>query len=206
MLYFAPAAGTSKRAAMVSPVADSLCRPARAGMPLPQSTEEKIAHVKSLKEAGNACFSAGDYAGAVKQYQYASLYLRSLLVKSAGLAALAGEAQDELSPADRFEAEQVAISVYNNLAATHLALERYAAAVQDCTKVLELDPDNSKAHYRQGSAFLRMGVLDKARAGLTTALRSFPTSKALRSELNRLKQREREQLAAERAAYGRMFS
>ena len=91
------------------------------------------AAAEAAKQAGNACFKAGDLEGAVKKY-------------GEGLEAAGAGAEDAVTTA-----------LLLNRAAALLKQQRWAAAVGDCDTVLALAPGTVKAQFRRAQARLGLG-------------------------------------------------
>lgn len=84
-----------------------------------------------LKTSGNACFSQGEYDGALKDYTAAVNLLKNSKLPKDPLILL-------------------------NRSATYLALKRYVPALNDANQATEIDPGNWKGHWRKGVALMAM--------------------------------------------------
>ena len=85
----------------------------------------------ALKTQGNAAFGAKDYDAALTHYSAAVKLLKDARCPRDGLILL-------------------------NRSATYIALKRFVPALYDATQAAEVDPDNWKAHWRQGVALMSM--------------------------------------------------
>lgn len=103
----------------------------------------------ALKAAGNTHYSAGRTEAAIEQY-------------SAAL----GDA--EIPQADR-------ATILCNRAQCYLKLGNNAAAIEDCTACLTIQPDNMKALFRRGSALEAMNDKKAALKDFRDALRVNPS-------------------------------
>ena len=72
-------------------------------------------------------------------------------------------------------------------------------------QALSLQADNTKALFRRGSAYRLLGRLDESKADLDRALELAPNDAAIRAELSRLRQSEKEAQLKERQHYAGMF-
>ena len=123
--------------------------------------------MQELKEKGNEFFKRGDHQEAYK------LYTQAL----------------ELAEKDESVDKSQLHLIYSNRAATLLSLERYQEALEDCEKVLALDPKFLKGHLRKAMALNKLGQLNKAleaaEAGL--AIDKNPKTVAVPELLNLVK-------------------
>jgi tetratricopeptide (TPR) repeat protein len=62
-------------------------------------------------------------------------------------------------------------TLFCNRAATYLMMRKYHEALQDAIRVIEIDPNHVKGHWRAGKAHLYLGTFEHARTFYTTARR-----------------------------------
>lgn len=86
-----------------------------------------------------------------------------------------------------------------------MKLNNFDAAVDSALKVLADQPDNGKALFRAGQAYLSSGNVDKAKEYLEKAAQKEPSDKAIQSQLKLIKQKEEEQKKKEKQMYSKMF-
>lgn len=72
------------------------------------------------------------------------------------------------------------LTVLMNRAAAAVKENDATAAIQDCNLALELDPENVKAVYRRGCAYLLAGRFEEAEADASAALRISPDNPEIR--------------------------
>ncbi|OAY56658.1 hsp70-Hsp90 organizing protein 3 [Manihot esculenta] len=108
---------------------------------------------EEAKAKGNAAFSAGDYAGAVRHFTEAI----------------------SLAPSNHV--------LYSNRSAAHASLQNYADALADAKKTVELKPDWSKGYSRLGAAHLGLNQIQDAIAAYKKGLEIDPNNEALKSGL-----------------------
>jgi tetratricopeptide (TPR) repeat protein len=130
----------------------------------PEAQRVATEEATSLKGLGNTAFGAKDYDAALKHYSDAINLLKKARCPRDSLILL-------------------------NRSATYLALKRFVPALYDATQAAEVDPDNWKAHWRQGVALLSMTKKKfrtaQAKAAFETCLKcsSLPADK--REEVSR---------------------
>ncbi|CAI8055701.1 Sperm-associated antigen 1, partial [Geodia barretti] len=81
------------------------------------------------------------------------------------------------------------IAAYNNRALMYIKLERNSEAVEDCTKVLEEDPNNVKALFRLATARSSLKQDDEAMADFERLLQLEPSNKRAQDQLKILRAR-----------------
>ncbi|KAJ6701553.1 TPR REPEAT CONTAINING PROTEIN [Salix koriyanagi] len=108
---------------------------------------------EEAKAKGNAAFSSGDYAAAVKHFTDAIA----------------------LSPTNHV--------LYSNRSAAHASLHNYADALQDAKKTVELKPDWSKGYSRLGAAHLGLRQIQDAISAYKKGLEIDPNNEGLKSGL-----------------------
>ncbi|KAF2299007.1 hypothetical protein GH714_029709 [Hevea brasiliensis] len=108
---------------------------------------------EEAKAKGNAAFSAGDYAGAVRHFTDAI----------------------SLAPSNHV--------LYSNRSAALASLHNYADALADAKKTVELKPDWSKGYSRLGAAHLGLNQIQDAIAAYKKGLEIDPNNEALKSGL-----------------------
>jgi len=105
------------------------------------------------KAKGNAAFSAGDYATAIRHFSDAIA----------------------LSPTNHV--------LYSNRSAAHASLQSYSDALIDAKKTVELKPDWSKGYSRLGAAHLGLSQYDDAISAYKKGLEIDPNNEALKAGL-----------------------
>ncbi|KAH1249035.1 Hsp70-Hsp90 organizing protein 1 [Glycine max] len=108
---------------------------------------------EEAKAKGNAAFSAGDFAAAVRHFTDAIA----------------------LSPSSHV--------LYSNRSAAHASLQKYAEALADAQKTVDLKPDWPKAYSRLGAALLGLRRHRDAVSAYKTGLHLDPDNAALKSGL-----------------------
>ncbi|WFC95196.1 hypothetical protein MBRA1_001843 [Malassezia brasiliensis] len=129
---------------------------------------EKIAQGVAYKKQGNEAFVARDFAGALRAYHHAVLYLAGLdQSPTAGILPEQASASDPGAQGIREDKRELS-QVRSNMAACYLQLARYDRAVESCDQAIALDSQNAKAIYRKAQALARRGDLHAAQDWLAS--------------------------------------
>ncbi len=121
-----------------------------------KTLKDKLQAVAMFREDGNTNFKNKELEAAKVAYNRALIYLDYSF----------GDTDEENAAID---AERVKLNL--NLAAVFLELNDYPKTVNHCRLALRVDPNNSKAYYRRGLAYLRQGELEAAQHDLYKALK-----------------------------------
>jgi len=149
----------------------------------------RIKAANEIRLLGNGLFKGGQYAEAAAKYKKAQRYLE------------APDATDE----EREEILKARVSCLSNSAACNLKTGAFRAAIADTEGVLTLEPTNTKAMFRQGSAYIGVSEFDSAMAVLEKAAGLEPEDKAIANELKKAKHGEAQRKKKEKAQYAKMF-
>ena len=82
--------------------------------------------------------------------------------------------------------------LYANRAAVHVRKRAWRAAVDDCRRSLQLDPEYTKARNRLATALVELGEYDEAVREYDAVLAAAPDSAAARKGRERAVQKMRE--------------
>lgn len=115
-----------------------------------------MSSMEELRAQGNALFAAKDFAAAVATY-------------SKGLA---------LKEEDAAEDARHRVLLWSNRAACYLQTKQPELALDDCSQVLALEPQNEKARYRRAQAHVAMGNFTPAFQDVRFVLQLNPGNKA----------------------------
>eukprot|EP00667_Euglena_gracilis_P012224 EG_transcript_12531 len=134
----------------------------------------RICEAHRLKEEGNQHFRNGEAAEALAMYDAAVDDMLDI------------QENPLLSRDLRFTVEQVLLPLFTNRAAAELQLERWEAAAESATKALKLDPENVKALFRRGQAYVKLAEWERAEEDLISGLALKPLDGTLRAALSQL--------------------
>jgi len=150
--------------------------------------DELLSKMTIIKDAGNKHFKDQKFEPAVGKYRKCIRYHR-----------VAGtEAATEATAA-------VALTCHLNMAACHLKTLNYSGVIDECSQVLEQDPENAKALFRRGKAHHLKGAFSSAKADLAKALKASPGDGAIKKEYNTVVETVAKNKEKEKAKYAKMF-
>ncbi|CAH3148068.1 unnamed protein product [Pocillopora meandrina] len=162
----------------------------KAKEPWETTPEEKMSLAKHHKDKGTDCFKSGKWSCAGRRYSQA---LKQLILINNTLS-------EQME-----EQEQLKAACLLNLSACQGKLGQYDFVALNCTKVLSLWPENIKALYRRGQAFVILNEFEKARGDLEKALTLDPSNRAVQCQLRILTEKERKHDEKLSKALGVMF-
>ena len=140
--------------------------------------EEKLETATKRKNEGNELFALNKIARALKKYK-AALDLF--------------EFDSDMKGEDREKANKVKLPCYLNVAACKLRLSDWESVKENCSKALEIDPQNTKALFRRGVARTETDEWELARRDFQLATDLDPKNVELKKEFQRLKTKMAEQ-------------
>jgi cyclophilin family peptidyl-prolyl cis-trans isomerase len=120
-----------------------------------EDIQERIFASNQIRLTGNEYFKNEDYQNALMKYEKAFRYL------APGLC----EYEDKLL------LEKEEMIVLGNIAAVMYKQKEYRTVVEICNRIVEYEPDNSKARVRRGVSSFLTGDLDVAKQDLEHALK-----------------------------------
>eukprot|EP01099_Mayorella_cantabrigiensis_P004733 TRINITY_DN3607_c0_g1_i1.p1 TRINITY_DN3607_c0_g1~~TRINITY_DN3607_c0_g1_i1.p1 ORF type:complete len:174 (-),score=48.43 TRINITY_DN3607_c0_g1_i1:61-582(-) len=161
---------------------------------------EKITIAKKKKEEGNESFKQKNYVDALKGYHFGYLYIKGLDAKNLPIPSTV-----ELTAEQRREITELSLSLFLNMAACHLQLHKYDKVIEDCNKALGLSPENEKALFRQGQAYLALNDLEKAEINFEKVLKTSPNDHVVHNEFKRLRTKQKEADQQQKKVFAAMF-
>jgi len=111
----------------------------------------------------------------------------------------------DLSPADLKEINDLKIPCHLNLAICCMKLKRWQQAVDNCTRVLEIEKDNPKALFRRGTSYAELKMYDEAKSDLNAATKLNPKDPAIRKELQRITGLVKDETEKQKKVFAKMF-
>lgn len=156
------------------------------------SAEEKITESENSKAAGNELLKAGDYSGAIYEYDEALDYVKFM--------------NDETPEEEKERVEKLKLALYLNSAMACIKDKDFGKAITMTTDALKIEADNVKALFRRGTAYLNNGMFEHAKADLMAARKLDPKNKSVVKELMRYKKMMEDAKAKAKSTFGNMFS
>jgi len=142
---------------------------------------------------GNFFYERTEYIDAIHCYERAASYLEGVRDSS-------GSTTEESQ-----KVVDMQIKVYNNMAASHLKLSAYKAALKSVESVLKVQPKNVKALFRKAKILGVQGLTDEAITFLKYAASLEPETKIIQAELTKLRNQKKKEEQSQKAMYRRMF-
>lgn len=161
------------------------------------SDQERLGIAKRHRDQGSLLFKSGHFRGASMHYSKAVQCL----------AVVDPDTPLEVENLEEFEKETIALRTiaFMNLSACQLKFQQYDHVVQNCSRVLEVDPGNIKSWYRKAKALLGMKDFEAARAGALRARELDPSNQAVNELLKTVDSQEATHRAQYKDALRAMF-
>lgn len=145
----------------------------------------------ALRLLGNEQFKQAAYAEATQKYSKAIRYLAEAKVVDRSQEAVADEKL---------------IACHNNVAICATNLRQWTEAREAASRALALAPENPKALYRRGMAFLGSGDAERALEDLSKAKAADPSNAAITTAIEQAKAKIKSQEAAMAKNLKKMFA
>jgi tetratricopeptide (TPR) repeat protein len=175
------------------------------------SVDEKVEQAELLKRQGNLLVKQGELKRALAAYAKVFAYVNGLSVAGDAMSQYAqSSAGMSATPEQGSQIQAVKVAVWANMALCHIKLGQHPErALSSCDKVLELDPQHSKARFRKAQAMVQLSHYERAYQLLSELLEEEPKNAAVRGEMRALQVKKRaydaEARAKEKSAFGNMF-
>ncbi|PHJ22527.1 tetratricopeptide repeat-containing protein [Cystoisospora suis] len=137
-------------------------------------TSEKIDAADRFRSEGNAAFREKNYGLAAVNYRKALLQFDYTFPDT---------------PEEQQRMDSVKLPCHLNLAACKLHQQEYDEVYIQCRLALEMDPNNVKALYRRGLAYLQQDHFEKAKKDLLKAQSVEPVNREVRDALVLLREK-----------------
>ncbi|KAJ7307608.1 hypothetical protein JRQ81_009649 [Phrynocephalus forsythii] len=164
------------------------------------TAELRLQQAQTFKEEGNGFYKEGRFRDAVSRYHWALLQVKGLDPSVPSPLQEFGAERASVTPEQEQAFHSIQRDCYNNLAACLLQMQpvNYERVREYSLRVLEKQPENTKALYRAGVAFYHLRDFDKAHRYLVAAINLQPKDANVKrylqlteSQLNSYHQKEK---------------
>lgn len=156
---------------------------------------ERISSIPSLREEGNTRYKEGNYKEASTKYSEALGRLEQLMLRE--------KPNDE----EWNKLNEMKMPLLLNYAQCQLLQGEYYTVIEHCTTVLDKDPDNVKALFRRGRAYVEVFSPEEAKRDLEKAARlDSGVAAGCKKLLTQLAKMEKEKTAQDKNIYSKMFT
>lgn len=142
------------------------------------------------KEKGTNYFKMNKYNLAIKMYKKVTSFLKY---------------EDGFEADLKTERNNLILSAHLNLALSYLKMEQNVEAKDACNEALKLSPQNEKALFRRGQAYLALASPEIAIKDFQEVLKIEPKNTAAIKQIGVCNSLIKRQLAKEKKLYANMF-
>eukprot|EP00794_Sanderia_malayensis_P020152 gene20152-22126_t len=171
------------------------------------SIEDKIKKAYLLKNEGSEHFKASNYQNAIRKYHHALLHVKGLdqgELKNMMMLS-SNNTQSLLSEESKKSIQELHLICYNNLAACLLKRENFQKVIEYADKAIALEPDNTKALFRRGTAYFHLKKFCNAEDDFNKILSMNPQEKSVQKYLTAISSERYKDFEKEKQMYKKMF-
>ncbi|XP_012241127.1 peptidyl-prolyl cis-trans isomerase FKBP4 isoform X2 [Bombus impatiens] len=154
------------------------------------NSHQQIEQAKVYKEKGTNYFKMNKYNLAIKMYKKVTSFLKY---------------EDGFEADLKTERNNLILSAHLNLALSYLKIEQNVEAKDACNEALKLSPQNEKALFRRGQAYLALASPEIAIKDFQEVLKIEPKNTAAIKQIGVCNSLIKRQLAKEKKLYANMF-
>jgi len=154
------------------------------------SVQEKLDKAKQKKEQGNKAYKEGKFIRAVSKYEQA---LKPI------------EFDSNFDQDLKIQSKEMKKTIWLNIAAVALKLDEYNKAVANCSKVLDIDPNNVKALFRRSQGYMYRSDFIEAESDIKKAHDLEPANRDVIAQYKKLKQVMKQWDKKDAALYSNIF-
>ncbi|XP_048262571.1 peptidyl-prolyl cis-trans isomerase FKBP4 isoform X2 [Bombus affinis] len=153
-------------------------------------SHQQIEQAKVYKEKGTNYFKINKYNLAIKMYKKVTSFLKY---------------EDGFEGDLKTERNNLILSAHLNLALSYLKIEQNVEAKDACNEALKLSPQNEKALFRRGQAYLALASPEIAIKDFQEVLKIEPKNTAAIKQIGVCNNLIKRQLVKEKKLYANMF-
>ncbi|KAI4504600.1 hypothetical protein M0802_000150 [Mischocyttarus mexicanus] len=151
---------------------------------------QKLEQAQISKDKGTNYFKEGKYNLAIKMYK-----------KGLDFLSYDKEFENEL----KSESQSLLLSTYLNIALCYLKTDQNIESKDACTEALKIDPQNEKAYFRRGQAYLALTLPEAAIKDFEKVLEIEPKNVAATKQIIICNNLIKKELLKEKKLYANMF-
>ncbi|KAK1124519.1 hypothetical protein K0M31_006869 [Melipona bicolor] len=151
---------------------------------------QQVEQAKLYKEKGTNYFKANKYNLAIKMYKKVASFL---------------EYEDSFEGDLKTQRNDLILSAHLNLALCYLKMDQNVEAKDSCNEALKLSPQNEKALFRRGQAYLALASPEIAIKDFQEVLKVEPKNTAAVKQIGICNNLIKKQLEKEKKLYANMF-
>jgi len=149
--------------------------------------------LEKIKESGNDFYKKRLFDDAIFKYTKCCVYLKYYL-----------EGKSVLE--DYSTLHDVEVCARLNRALCYTTLSRFVQSIEDCSEVLEKEPEHVKALYRRGRSQHLINEFDSAKKDLLKAHKLCPSDQKVKNELTTVLAKIKSHKEKERQKYSKLFA
>ena len=150
--------------------------------------------ISKIKNSGNHFFKSSDFKSAARKYKKAQKFISHLRD-------CMGSSNDD----EEMKIREIEVPICLNIAAVLLKQNDFEAALKECEKVIEIQPENKKALFRRGQARFGLKDYDEALKDLQKVKALEPNDTGVANEIIKVKKAKQSYAEKEKKLYGKMF-
>lgn len=158
----------------------------------PKSDPQRLRLAQKRREQGTVLFKEECWAEAQTRFVQAL--------------ALLGQLYDTTSEENKKKKDEISLSCYLNSASCAVRLGIWRNAINNCSYALEVSPENPKAYFRRGQAYMGMKDYTEAVKDLEKALKLSQQDAGVLAALNEAKRCLNEEKKREKKMFSKMFA
>eukprot|EP01120_Amphizonella_sp_Union-15-10_P013302 TRINITY_DN6152_c0_g1_i1.p1 TRINITY_DN6152_c0_g1~~TRINITY_DN6152_c0_g1_i1.p1 ORF type:complete len:445 (-),score=119.87 TRINITY_DN6152_c0_g1_i1:115-1449(-) len=154
------------------------------------SFDEKYAIALQKKEQGNELFKSGHFKRAVAQYKKAIDFI---------------DYDHDLKDEEKEKSKNLKTIIYNNISMVYVKKQKFGKVMENCKKVLDVEPNNAKALFRRGLSYASLDSWDLAKKDFLHVLSLEKDNKLAKTELAKVNEKIKQQNEKDKKRFKNLF-